>query len=854
MAKRNIKFNLELYNKDILPKFTIKQFDNALINIATYAGGNVFNPVGNTCKLYVSVGGEVFLQNNKISVLENAIEIDLDKNIISTGGKALGELELSDGNGILTSATFLFNIEPKIGEGATIPGEIEGFIAMHERLIREFKEEQQAQLNNISSNIDSLTDELNSHSSELSQIKSKNDEQDLRLKQIEYKNKVQDLYVKGLFNENKDGRLTIEGEGNSLKLEGSKEGLVTVDKVVGNTMVNIVSTYDLEKYILTNAQQIEDSYFKLQHGADVNKTKVVAKFGTHIYKPNTTYTVFVDIKENTCGKKLGLSAFNSPLMPINPPYRDFENLTGISSTLITTKTDINSDNIHDLYFGIWENGGDLSNHITFRYWIIEGDYTNKPIPNKYFEGMQSSFEEFKVTQEMIDNGEENVENLGKYKCDIEVRGKNLFDKSYPYSTYRFATTSGSVGSNVMVNNLSGSHKNIRLELPKGEYGIQINMLETYPDKWTFSILETDKDIMELNDELKVICSNQHFNNTLIKSKFTVSKKYQYVRISYNSSDTLEESVLSTIQIEEGAQATSYEPYYRTTKTIYLNSPLHKGDEIVYIDGELKHYHKVDKYVLNGTENWALYQGANEIQEYPVFYYDNPNVGLNHNFISDNIPVKTIVTASTGTFAIGSHSTNNGFRICIENSKLSSRTVAGFKAWLQANPATVVYELTEPYYEKISDDKLLLEIPNNATLSVESIIPCQSITATYTGSIPSVYNMENSIQAIEDHNVEIIATTFDMDYRLLEVEWTLEDAGLTGISLANTFNINKNIRGGNTMALSRYEQAKIMILGGAYDKATLTKQLTRYLEKNIITKEEYDDLMSLMEAKELVTGE
>lgn len=57
-----------------------------------------------------------------------------------------------------------------------------------------------------------------------------------------------------------------------------------------------------------------------------------------------------------------------------------------------------------------------------------------------------------------------------------------------------------------------------------------------------------------------------------------------------------------------------------------------------------------------------------------------------------------------------------------------------------------------------------------------------------------------------------------------------------------------------MALSRYEQAKIMIIGGAYDKATLTKQLTRYLEKNIITKEEYDELIALMEAKELVTGE
>lgn len=51
-----------------------------------------------------------------------------------------------------------------------------------------------------------------------------------------------------------------------------------------------------------------------------------------------------------------------------------------------------------------------------------------------------------------------------------------------------------------------------------------------------------------------------------------------------------------------------------------------------------------------------------------------------------------------------------------------------------------------------------------------------------------------------------------------------------------------------------KNSKQLIQGGAYDKATLTKQLTRYLEKNVITKEEYDELIALMEAKELVTGE
>lgn len=112
-------------------------------------------------------------------------------------------------------------------------------------------------------------------------------------------------------------------------------------------------------------------------------------------------------------------------------------------------------------------------------------------------------------------------------------------------------------------------------------------------------------------------------------------------------------------------------------------------------------------------------------------------------------------------------------------------------------------------------------------------------------------LKNRVESLEELNVDMVATAFDMDYRLLEVEWALEDAGITGINLINILNTNKGVK---NMALSRYEQAKIMILGGAYDKETLTKQLTRYLEKGLVTKEEYDELIALMEAKELVTGE
>ena len=46
----------------------------------------------------------------------------------------------------------------------------------------------------------------------------------------------------------------------------------------------------------------------------------------------------------------------------------------------------------------------------------------------------------------------------------------------------------------------------------------------------------------------------------------------------------------------------------------------------------------------------------------------------------------------------------------------------------------------------------------------------------------------------------------------------------------------------------------MIVGGSYNKVTLTKQLTTYLNRGYISQKEYDELIALMEAKELVMEE
>lgn len=131
----------------------------------------------------------------------------------------------------------------------------------------------------------------------------------------------------------------------------------------------------------------------------------------------------------------------------------------------------------------------------------------------------------------------------------------------------------------------------------------------------------------------------------------------------------------------------------------------------------------------------------------------------------------------------------------------------------------------------------IEVPN----IVEELEPIQSPT------------IEERLLKLENADIDIIATNWDMDFRICEVEWTLEDLGIgqevATLSLENNI---KNMKGSvSNMALTRFEQAKIMIVGGVYNKETLTRQLTTYLNRGYLTQEEYDELIALMEARDLV---
>ena len=93
---------------------------------------------------------------------------------------------------------------------------------------------------------------------------------------------------------------------------------------------------------------------------------------------------------------------------------------------------------------------------------------------------------------------------------------------------------------------------------------------------------------------------------------------------------------------------------------------------------------------------------------------------------------------------------------------------------------------------------------------------------------------------EDGDMDLLSNQWDIDFRLFEIEMVLD------VPMAVAYKIAKE-----NDSMSRFLQAKTLILGGRYERSKMEYQLKRYLEAGQLTQEEYDELISLMDARELV---
>lgn len=710
--------------------FTTGDINTAFISVQLMDGAELYNTRNKTiiCKIQ-KPSGEIIERTGTV-VSQGIVEFMLGVGGVNEQGVYLLDVLVQWGTGTITTPIFTY----------TITQSIDGDVIQ--------EDDRYPILESLIITVNSKLEEISTHADRLTFAESKNNEQDLRLKQIEYNNKVQDVYISGLFNENKDGRLTIDGEGNSLKLEGSKEGLVEVDKVVGGTLVNLAKPLEV------------GSRFRTPYKLDLTKTY------TFILEFDSNMECYCFVEETNTWSS------------ITPQVKVVEGHNKIIVNNILNNTTYTGEN--DLVIGVRVNGVSNSNvkFTNLTRILLEGDYTNKPIPQGYFQGMQSSFENQLVTQEMVDSGEELEENLGKYRVDVKVRGKNLFNiVEEPFKNSGNINLK-SYNNNSIVASLdeNDSWAYVRISLtnlkPNTDYIFSYNVSANRTARVYSGTNAIDSGIN--GDNTKRIFNTG--NNTNLNIRFFI----------VTDNGETGEVAFSNIQLEEGTQATPYEPYKEYTRTVYLNSPLLKDDTIEEVNGKVNHVRKGEMKILNGTEKWNMTSPSSSYPNICVFMM-NDTVSRTGNYICDKFPITTSNPSNAGVISTdkeGIFIKGTEIKIAISTSKLSTQDVIGFAQWLQQNPVTVVYKLAEPWYEKISDDKLLLEIPNNATLTVESVIPCQSVKATYTGNVPSLYKMDE----------DIVTTQEDLSITQVAVDFLL----MSNIGEVMMESFNKNTRGGNNM--------------------------------------------------------
>ena len=238
---------------------------------------------------------------------------------------------------------------------------------------------------------------------------------------------------------------------------------------------------------------------------------------------------------------------------------------------------------------------------------------------------------------------------------------------------------------------------------------------------------------------------------------------------------LKTEILSNdFQFEEGTQATSYEPYKQDKKDILIKEPLRGFDEntcdIMYEDnGQVKVDRKLSEYTFTGDENW---QPSSELQDELIcFYISFPLTTATTPILCNNFIQKP--TMEKGIECI----TNNGggnstVRIKINKSKLTTPDINGFKAWLKANPTTIVYQLATPVIEVVENcvdidldtfqDKTYFNILNSIKGSLDFKVPSNiaSIVQSTAKEVNNIWDVINNllVPSILDVNKKIALAT------------------------------------------------------------------------------------------------
>lgn len=184
---------------------------------------------------------------------------------------------------------------------------------------------------------------------------------------------------------------------------------------------------------------------------------------------------------------------------------------------------------------------------------------------------------------------------------------------------------------------------------------------------------------------------------------TMNAEISYQDITVQKGTTLSNVLLEIMLLKGTYNETNlpdYEPYTEEVVNIDLKGnelcslPNGTKDELIVKDGRAKILKRIGKVVLDGSddESWTKRNDGDGISTIS-FNYNISNIGKTNQM---NNRFQNGTSSIDGIECLGIPSQLIQIYMQIKRNRLSTLDVTGFKAWLQANPVVLQYELKEPY--------------------------------------------------------------------------------------------------------------------------------------------------------------
>lgn len=864
MAFKKIPLTIDTMIRNPVPVEGINQEDNTELNIVVTENKTPKDLSNQTIKVYIRrIDGTLVEQTDQITptnASKGEVTVKLKNSAFNKEGYALFQLDVSDSSGRITSSYATFKIGKGLvsGEAIANTNEIEAL-----KKIEEYIKKANQELETFKQTVAEINEnEATRQENEVVRVKgeaSRNEAEKLRvvaetgrvaaeIKREEGFNKFEGR-ISANTEELKNARTATTGEEfNSLDERIDCE----VDRLNKKIDVTMFQQEDKENHVIENT-------------VDGMTTDMVVKGRTlqNLWKPisiqweptNKWFNALASsINFSITGKVITVK--NTTDKAINFQFSKLDNNYDSQIVISSGETKVINVTSAQKFRGVigleslgWKNTEEDKDKLKNGLIVCIGEYSY--LPDLYFEGIKS----FGQQEE---------------KISILSSGKNLLNPSLGKPSHGGITITRKNDTITLSGNASSLNNWSALEIPvymtKGTWYFKYKAEGNGFLRANFIDAQTKVSISgDITLPLGKVINNDKDRNVLVKIFLKGDTGTGEITNKYWD-----------MQLEEGTKATPYEPYKCDKKDISLSEyGFDEGlrglnssvcDELNDIeDVTIK---RIEKIVINDINISEIQDrpNAQNTNWFQTDYISNTTIkagGLNINNKLIGVTEGQAWADSNDFECLSITGTSSGARIKgrVNKGVTSEQLKERLKGLI------VYYELKEPVETPLSENINLKTFGEKTYVGFENSISGTSSFKAPVNTVATITRLNRENRALEEENrslrqdfesttlsltdsdLELVKQNVDVDFRLMEVEFALD---IPQAILRSNINFKKKGEV-KSMARTPYEMMKIVILSGDYDREDYMHKVGKYYERGRMSKEEHDELMSLMTADEVIGG-